>query len=75
MSPLSAPKEPVTLAAPGVAPVEGPVFPIGLGLLSMVGALGLLATWPTALMLIFVVLVMAAASGLILFWLVRLLGD
>lgn len=75
MSPLSARKEPVTAAAPGVAPVEGPVFPIGLGLLSMIGAIGLLAAWPTTLMLIFVVLVMCGVCGIILFWLVRLLGE
>jgi hypothetical protein len=75
MFPLSAPKAPVAAAAPGVAPVEGPVFPVGLGLLSMIGALGLLAAWPTTLMLIFVMLVLAAACGIILFWLVRLLGE
>jgi hypothetical protein len=75
MSPLSAPHEPVAASAPGVAPVEGPIFPVGLGLLSVIGALGLPAAWPTTVMLIFVVLVMAAASGIILFWLVRLLGE
>jgi hypothetical protein len=41
----------------------------------MIGALGLLAAWPTTLMLIFVMLVLAAACGIILFWLVRLLGE
>jgi hypothetical protein len=56
-------------------PSRGRSFPIGLGLLSTIGALGLLAAWPTILMVIFIVLVMAAASGIIMFWLVRLLGE
>ena len=41
----------------------GPLFPIGVGLLSMFAALGLLAAWPTVVMLVAVVLVMLVASG------------
>jgi hypothetical protein len=69
------PAEPVASVASGTPPVGGPLFPIGIGLLSMFAALGLLAAWPTVLMLVAVVLVMLVASGVMMFWLGHLLSD
>jgi hypothetical protein len=71
----SASDAPAAAASLGVSTVEGPVFPVGLGLLSMIAALCLLGVWPTVVMLIATVLVMVAASGVIMLWLVRLMSD
>jgi hypothetical protein len=41
----------------------------------MIGALGLLVRWPTTVMLVTVVFVMVASSGVVLIWLSHLLSD
>ena len=53
----------------------GALFPIGLGLLSVFVGLWLLAAWSTVVALVGVVLVVLAASGVIMFWLGHLLSD